>query len=134
MLGAVVNIFRIPDLRNKILFSFALLMIYRIGFHIPTPCFDQSKLEAAVDTRDTNSPLGRAAEYLQMFTGGTLSHSSVFGLGIMPYIMSSIFLMLLAEIVPSLKKLRQEGQTGYKKKQEYTRYLTGPGCVFYGII
>jgi len=134
MLGAVFNIFRIPDLRNKILFTFALLMIYRIGFHIPTPCFDQSKLEAAVDTRDTESPLGRAAEYLQMFTGGTLSHSSLFGLGIMPYIMASIFLMLLAEVVPSLKKLRQEGQTGYKKINEYTRYLTVPVCVFQAIM
>jgi preprotein translocase subunit SecY len=134
MLGAVFNIFRIPDLRNKILFTFALLMIYRIGFHIPTPCFDQSKLEAAVDTRDTDSPLGRAAEYLQMFTGGTLSHSSLFGLGIMPYIMASIFLMLLAEVVPSLKKLRQEGQTGYKKINEYTRYLTVPVCVFQAIM
>lgn len=134
MLGAVVNIFRIPDLRNKILFTFALLMIYRIGFHIPTPCFDQSKLEAAVGSRDTDSPLGRAAEYLQMFTGGTLSHSSLFGLGIMPYIMASIFLMLLAEVVPSLKKLRQEGQTGYKKIQEYTRYLTVPVCIFQAVM
>ena len=134
MLGAVFNIFRIPDLRNKILFTLALLMIYRIGFHIPTPCFDQAKMEATVDTRDTNSPLGRAAEYLQMFTGGTLSHSSLFGLGIMPYIMSSIFLMLLAEVVPALKKLRQEGQTGYKKINEYTRYLTVPVCVFQSIV
>ena len=134
MLGAVFNIFRIPDLRNKILFTLALLMIYRIGFHIPTPCFDQSKLEAAVGTRDTDSPLGRAAEYLQMFTGGTLSHSSLFGLGIMPYIMASIFLMLLAEVVPALKKLRQEGQTGYKKINEYTRYLTVPVCVFQAIM
>jgi preprotein translocase subunit SecY len=134
MLGAVINIFKIPDLRNKILFTFGLLMIYRVGFHIPTPCFDQSKLEASVETRDTESPLGRAAEYLQMFTGGTLSHSSLFGLGIMPYIMASIFLMLLAEVVPSLKKLRQEGQTGYKKIQEYTRYLTVPVCIFQAIM
>jgi preprotein translocase subunit SecY len=134
MLGAVFNIFRISDLRNKILFTVALLMIYRIGFHIPTPCFDQSRLEAAADTRDTDSPLGRAAEYLQMFTGGTLSHSSLFGLGIMPYIMASIFLMLLGEVVPALKKLRQEGQTGYKKIQEYTRYLTVPICVFQSIM
>ncbi|MFZ0034135.1 MAG: preprotein translocase subunit SecY [Sedimentisphaerales bacterium] len=134
MLGTVINIFRIADLRNKILFTVALLLIYRIGFHIPTPCFDRSKIEAAVSTRDTNSPLGRAAEYLQMFTGGTLSHNSVFGLGIMPYIMASIFLMLLAEVVPSLKKLRQEGQTGYKKIQEYTRYLTVPVCLFQAIM
>jgi len=129
MLGTVFNIFRISDLRNKILFTVALLMIYRIGFHIPNPGFDQDKITAAVATRDTESPLGRAAEYLQIFTGGTLSRSSLFGLGIMPYITASIILMLLGEVVPALKKLRQEGQTGYKKIQEYTRYLTVPICI-----
>ncbi len=129
MLSSFINIFRVQDLRNKILFTIALLMIYRIGFHIPNPGFDQSKIAAAVQTRDTESPLGRAAEYLQIFTGGTLSQSSLFGLGIMPYITSSIILMLLGEVVPALKKLRQEGQTGYKKIQEYTRYLTVLICV-----
>jgi len=129
MLGAVFNIFRIPDLRNKIIFTVVMLMIYRIGFHIQIPCFDQSKIEAAVATRDTDSPLGRAAEYMQIFTGGTLSRSSLFGLGIMPYITSSIILMLLGEVIPALKKLRQEGQTGYKKIQEYTRYLTVLICI-----
>ncbi len=129
MLGAVFNIFRIPDLRNKILFTVALLVIYRVGFHIPNPGFNQEKIEAAVATRDTESPLGRAAEYLQIFTGGTLSRSSLFGLGIMPYITASIILMLLGEVVPALKKLRQEGQTGYKKIQEYTRYLTVLICI-----
>ncbi len=128
MLGTVINIFRIPDLRNKILFTVALLIIYRIGFHIPVPGFDQEKVTEAVDTRDTDSPLGRAAEYMQMFTGGTLSKSSLFGLGIMPYITASIILMLLGEVVPALKKLRQEGQTGHKKIQEYTRYLTVVGA------
>jgi len=129
MLGTVFNIFRISDLRNKILFTVALLMIYRIGFHIPVPCFDQSKIAAAVDTKDTDSPLSRAAAYMQMFTGGTLRRSSLFGLGIMPYITASIILMLLGEVVPSLKKLRMEGQTGYKKIQEYTRYLTVLICI-----
>jgi len=116
-------------LRNKILFTVALLIIYRVGFHIPNPCFDQSKIKAAVATRDTESPLGRATEYMQIFTGGTLSRSSLFGLGIMPYITASIILMLLGEVVPALKKLRQEGQTGYKKIQEYTRYLTVAICI-----
>jgi len=129
MLRAVYNIFKIPDLRNKILFTIVLLIIYRIGFHIPIPGIDQSKIEAAVATRDTESPLGRAAEYMQIFTGGTLDKSSLFGLGIMPYITSSIILMLLGEVVPALKKLRQEGQTGHKKIQEYTRYLTVLICV-----
>jgi preprotein translocase subunit SecY len=124
VIGTVFNIFRIRDLRNKILFTVALLIIYRVGFHIPNPGFDQKAIAEAVQTRDTDSPLGRAAEYLQIFTGGTLSRSSLFGLGIMPYITASIILMLLGEVIPALKKLRQEGQTGYKKIQEYTRYLT----------
>jgi preprotein translocase subunit SecY len=134
MLSTVINIFRIPDLRNKVLFTVALLIIYRIGFHIPLPGVDQGKITAAVATRDTESPLGRAAEYLEIFTGGTLSQSSLFGLGIMPYITSSIILMLLGEVVPALKKLRQEGQTGHKKIQEYTRYLTVLICVIQSLM
>jgi preprotein translocase subunit SecY len=134
MLGTVFNMFRIPELRNKILFTAALLIIYRVGFHIPLPCFNQSKITEAVDTRDTESPLGRAAEYMQIFTGGTLSRSSLFGLGIMPYITASIILMLLGEVIPALKKLRQEGQTGYKKIQEYTRYLTVLICLIQSVM
>jgi preprotein translocase subunit SecY len=129
VIGTIVNIFRIQDLRNKILFTMALLMIYRIGFHIPNPCFNQEQIAAAAANRDTESPLGRAAAYLQLFTGGNLRQSTLFGLGIMPYITASIILMLLGEVIPSLKKLRQEGQTGYKKIQEYTRYLTVLICV-----
>ncbi|MBN1505254.1 MAG: preprotein translocase subunit SecY [Sedimentisphaerales bacterium] len=129
MIGTIVNIFRIQDLRNKILFTMALLMIYRIGFHIPNPCFNQEQIAEAAANRDTESPLGRAAAYLQLFTGGNLRQSTLFGLGIMPYITASIILMLLGEVIPSLKKLRQEGQTGYKKIQEYTRYLTVLICV-----
>ena len=134
MIGTLINIFRIKDLRNKILFTIALLIIYRVGFHIPNPGFDQSKIAADVENRDTESPLGRAAEYLQIFTGGTLSRSSLFGLGIMPYITSSIILMLLGEVIPALKKLRQEGQTGHKKIQEYTRYLTVLICIIQALM
>jgi len=134
MLGAVINIFKISDLRNKVIFTIALLVIYRVGFHIPVPGFDQSKIEASVETRDTTSPFGRAVEYMQIFTGGTLSKSSLFGLGIMPYITASIILMLLGEVVPALKKLRQEGRTGQKKIQEYTRYLTVPICIIQSLM
>ena len=106
-----------------------------MGFHIPNPGFDHGRIAAVFETgRDTESPLGRAAEYLQMFTGGTLSRSSLFGLGIMPYITASIILMLLGEVVPALKKLRQEGQTGHKKIQEYTRYLTVLICVVQSVM
>jgi preprotein translocase subunit SecY len=79
--------------------------------------------------RDTENPLNRAADMMQMFSGGRFDRSSVFGLGIMPYITASIILMLLGEILPALKKLRQEGQTGHKKIQEYTRYLAVLICV-----
>jgi len=134
MLGTIINIFKIRDLRNKVLFTLALLVIYRVGFHIPVPGFDQSVIERLSEQRDTDSPLSKAAEYMQMFTGGTLSRSSVFGLGIMPYITASIILMLLGEVIPSLKKLRQEGQTGHKKIQEYTRYLTVLICVIQSLM
>lgn len=130
MIGTILNIFRIPDLRNKILFTVALLIIYRVGFFIPNPGVDHNKIRNELSqSRDTESATGRAIEYLQIFTGGTLSRSSLFGLGIMPYITASIILMLLGEVIPALKKLRQEGQTGHKKIQEYTRYLTVLICV-----
>ena len=134
MLGTVFNIFRIPDLRNKILFTLALLIMYRVCFHIPNPCFDQSEIAKVTQHRDTDSPIGRATEYMRIFTGGTLDKSSIFGLGIMPYITASIILMLLGEVLPSLKKLRQEGQTGHKKIQEYTRYLAVLICVIQSIM
>jgi preprotein translocase subunit SecY len=130
MFGTIANIFKIPDLRNKVLFTLALLCIYRIGFHIPVPGFDSAKMLEMASQRGAESPLGRVAEYLQMFSGGTLSRSSLFGLGIMPYITSSIIFMLLGEILPALRKLRQEGQAGQKKIQEYTRYLAVPICIF----
>jgi preprotein translocase subunit SecY len=129
MLGTVANIFKIPDLRNKILFTLAMLLIYRIGYHIPNPCFDEARIRADLESRDTNSPLSRAADMMGMFSGGNLNKSTLFGLGIMPYITASIILMLLGEVVPALRKLRQEGQTGYKKIQEYTRYLTVLICI-----
>ena len=134
MLGTIANIFRIQDLRNKILFTVALLVIYRVGFHIPIPAFNQDAIRQAASSRDTSSPLGRAADYLEIFTGGRFSQSSLFGLGIMPYITASIILMLLGEVIPSLKKLRQEGQTGYKKIQEYTRYLTVLVCILQALM
>ncbi len=134
MIRSVFNIFKVQDLRNKVLFTLALLIIYRVGFHIPVPGFDQSKIAEIAKSRGTETPLGRAAAYMQMFTGGTLQKSSLFGLGIMPYITSSIILMLLGEVIPTLKKLRQEGQTGYKKIQEYTRYLTVPICMIQSIM
>jgi preprotein translocase subunit SecY len=134
MLKTVVNIFKIEDLRNKVLFTIALLLIYRLGFHIYIPGFDPAAIASAAGARDTDSPIGRTMDMMQIFTGGNLDNSSLFGLGIMPYITASIILMLLGEVVPTLRKLRQEGQTGYKKIQEYTRYLTVPICILQSMI
>ena len=134
MLNTVINIFKIPDLRNKILFTILMLVIYRIGFHIPLPGVDRDAMKAGVETRSEEGVFGRAAEMMQMFSGGNLDESSVFGLGIMPYITASIILMLLGEVIPALKKLRQEGQAGQKKIQEYTRYLSVFVCLFQSIV
>ena len=133
MLRAFFNIFKIPELRNKVLFTLSLLAIYRIGFQIPIPGYDAAAIAAMAADR-AGGALGQVAAYLQMFSGGTLSKSSLFGLGIMPYITASIILMLLGEVLPSLRKLRQEGQVGQKKIQEYTRYLTVPICIVQAIM
>jgi len=129
MFNAAASIFKIPDLRNKVLFTIALLVIYRVGFHISIPGIDVQRMIGAAQQQDENSPISKALEHLQMLSGGELRKSSLFGLGIMPYITASIILMLLGEVMPSLKKLKAEGQTGYKKIQEYTRYLTVPICL-----
>jgi preprotein translocase subunit SecY len=132
MLKAFLNIFRVPELRNKVLFTVFMLLIYRIGFHIPLPGVDQSQFEALEKQQqqggDTTAA-GRVANYISVFSGGTLSQSTVFGLGIMPYISSSIIFQLLGTVVPSLEKLQKEGQSGQKKIQEWSRYVTVPLCV-----
>jgi len=127
MLKTVVNIFKIPDLRYKLIFTVAMLIIFRVGSHIPVPGFRYEQIASGGGTGDT--PFGRAVEYMQMLTGGRYGMCTLFGLGIMPYITASIILMLLAEVLPALKKLRQEGQSGYKKINEYTRYLTVVVCI-----
>ena len=134
MLSTVFNVFKIPDLRKKILFTVALLVIYRLGYHIPLPGIDPAAIAEFAGQTDSSSPLGRVAEMLQMFSGGRLDQTSLFGLGIMPYISASIILMLLGEVLPALRKLRQEGAAGHKKIQEYTRYLTVPLCVVQAVM
>jgi len=124
------NIFKIPELRKKIFFTLMMLTIYRIGFQIPVMGIDQDKMAKIMQqSSDSNSPMGRVADYLQIFTGGSLSQSSLFGLGIMPYISASIIFQLLATVIPALEKLQKEGQVGRKKIQEYTRYTTVVLCL-----
>ncbi len=128
MLTTIKNIFGIPELRFKILFTLGMLCIYRIGFQIPVIGIDQLTM-AEILKGSADSPFGRVADYLQIFTGGSLSQSSLFGLGIMPYISASIIFQLLGTVVPALEKLQKEGQVGRQKIQEYTRYATVVLCL-----
>jgi len=132
MIQTFLNIFRVPELRNKVLFTLFLLMIYRVGFHIPLPGSDQEQF-ALMDQKQrangADSAASRLANYVSLFSGGSLSQSTVFGLGIMPYISSSIIFQLLTTVLPALEKLQKEGETGRKKIQEWTRYATVPLCV-----
>jgi preprotein translocase subunit SecY len=130
MLKTFANIFRVPELRNKVLFTLFMLAIYRIGFHVPIPGVDQEAFHKLFDkSRRDDTAAGRIADYVSIFSGGSLSQSTIFGLGVMPYISASIIFQLLATVVPSLEKLQKEGETGRKKIQEWTRYATVPLCI-----
>lgn len=134
MLQALINVFRIAELRNKILFTLGLLAIYRIGYWIPLPGVDQQALAKLFQqSSDEGGPFGRAANFIAMFTGGTFSQSTVFGLGIMPYISASIIIQLLTTVYPKFKKMQEEGATGRQKIMEITRYITIALCIVQGI-
>jgi len=109
--------FKIPDLRKKILFTFFILTIYRIGCYIPSPGINIDALRKQVE----GSGL---LKFLNIFTGGGLSRMAVFGLGIMPYITASIIMELLSAVIPKIKEWHEEGETGRKKITQITRYLT----------
>jgi len=129
MIRRFLNIFRVPELRNKVLFTLFMLAVYRLGYHIPLPAIDQSGFaEMAKKQSDTGdeSAGGRLASYVSLFSGGNLSQSTIFGLGVMPYISASIIFQLLGTVVPSLEKMQKEGEQGRKKIQEWTRYATVP--------
>src|SRR3954466_1599509 len=116
---AVANVFRVPDLRNRILFTLAMLAIYRLGGHIPTPGVDALRFEEFVK-QNAGSFLG----FIDLFSGGTFRRLTIFALGIMPYITSSIILQLLTVVVPYLEKLQKEGEIGRRRITQWTRYLT----------
>ena len=111
------SIFKVEELRKRILFTLALLVVYRIGGHIPTPGVDGSVLSAALSS---NSIFG----LLDLFAGGAFAKATIFALGIMPYISASIMLQLLGAVIPFLQRLQREGEEGRQKITQYTRYLT----------
>ena len=120
-------IFTIPELRQKIFFTLLLLAIYRIGYSIPLPFVDQRQIYKGIGG---GGPLGNVLDFVSMFSGGNLSQSMVFGLGIMPYISASIIFQLLGAVYPPLEKLQKEGESGRKKINEYTRQSTVVICLF----
>ncbi len=116
---AVKNMFRIEDLRNRVLFTLALLAVYRIGAHIPTPGINVTELER-IFSQSAGSVLG----IFDLFSGGNFRRLTIFALGIMPYITSSIILQLMTVVFPYLERLQKEGELGRRKITQYTRYLT----------
>jgi preprotein translocase subunit SecY len=119
MFEKLANIFRIPDLRKRILFTLAMLAVYRLGGHIPTPGINTDKLQQFFE-QNRGSLLG----FVDLFSGGNLRRLTIFALGIMPYITASIILQLLTVVYEPLNKLQKEGELGRKKITQWTRYLT----------
>jgi preprotein translocase subunit SecY len=116
VLRAFLNAFKVPDLRNKILFTLFIIAVYRFGSHVPVPVVDVTQLNQAAQ--------GGFLAFINLFSGGGLTRFSVFSLGIMPYITSSIIMQLLTVVIPKLAQWQDEGETGVKKINQWTRYVT----------
>ncbi|MEV0953522.1 preprotein translocase subunit SecY [Promicromonospora sp. NPDC050249] len=120
MLSAFGRAFRTPDLRRKLLFTIAIMAIFRLGSFIPTPGVDYQNVQQCIATQGDNTLLG----LINVFSGGALLQLSIFALGIMPYITASIIVQLLRVVIPRFEALQKEGQSGQTKLTQYTRYLT----------
>ena len=122
MLSAFLSAFRTPDLRKKLLFTVAMIAIYRLGATLPSPGVSYGNVQNCI--KAASSASSGVFTLLNLFSGGALLQLSVFALGIMPYITASIILQLLTVVIPRLELLRKEGQSGQTKITQYTRYLT----------
>src|SRR6476620_1741567 len=134
MFSQLVTIFKIPELRRKIFITLIFLAVYRIGYYVPLPMIDQVKMAEKMSQASTGA-LGQVLGFVSLFSGGNLSSACIFSMGIMPYISASIIIQLLASgVMPSLERLRKEGEAGRKKLNEITRYLTVPICLIQALI
>ncbi len=125
MLSAFINIFKIPDLKKKLLFTLGLVAVYRVGTYIPTPGVDGYALSQFVEqAAKTQGGLGSIFGIMDMFSGGAMAKLTIFALGIMPYVSASIILQLLTTVIPQLERMAKEGEMGRKKLTQYTRYGT----------
>ena len=123
MLSAFLSAFKTPDLRKKLLFTLAMIAVYRLGATLPSPGVSYGNVQECVKIIQTTDT-GGIFTLLNLFSGGALLQLSVFALGIMPYITASIILQLLTVVIPRLEQLKKEGQAGQAKITQYTRYLT----------
>ncbi|PRX99996.1 preprotein translocase subunit SecY [Allonocardiopsis opalescens] len=122
MLTAFVRAFRTPDLRNKLLFTLFILVIFRLGSAVPLPGIDSAEIRQCMENATASG--GGVYQLVNLFSGGSLLQLAIFALGIMPYITASIILNLLTVVIPRLETLRKEGQSGQARITQYTRYLT----------
>ncbi|MCD6404908.1 MAG: preprotein translocase subunit SecY [Planctomycetes bacterium] len=133
MLGSLRNIFKVPELRRRILFTLALLAVFRLGCLIPVPGIDTTAITKEM-SRASEGALGALFGMANLFTGGAFRRMALFGLGVMPYISASIIIQLLTTSVPYLEALSKEGDAGRKKIRRIERYLTLALCLFQGFV
>ena len=133
MISAFTNIFKIPELRQRILFTVAMLVIVRAGAAITIPGVNAHVLNEWFQTSMAKSAGGGVAALFNIFAGGALEHCAIFSLGIMPYISASIMMQLLTAVIPRLNKLARE-DGGRQKITQYTRYVTLGLCIFQGYL
>jgi len=119
MFSWLANAWRVPELRQRVLFTALILAVYRLGSWIPSPGIDSEQVKGAFGGQS-----GTILDLLNVFSGGALARFSVFALGIMPYVTASIILQLMTVVIPRLEQLQKEGESGFAKINQYTRYLT----------
>ncbi len=130
MLARILSVFRIPELRQKIILTLILLGVYRLGFYIPLSFLDQEKFfDDLRRLTESQGAMGQVMQAMSMFSASSIGNATIFGLGIMPYISASIIFQLLATVYPPLEALQKEGEGGRKKINEYTRYATVVICL-----
>ena len=131
MANVITNIFKAKDIRNRVLFTLWILVVYRLGAHIPIPGIDVEALNQVFDS--FKGAAGTVVNYFDLFAGGAFKRFTLFSLGIMPYISASIIMQLLTIVFPYFEKMKKEGSEGHKKIQKYTKYFTVVLCLFQSV-
>ncbi|MCA9056266.1 MAG: preprotein translocase subunit SecY, partial [Planctomycetaceae bacterium] len=129
MFSRLISVFRVPELRQKILLTMILLAVYRMGFWIPLPFIDQEQYGRMIERMQQGGSVGQIMQVVALFSASQFGNATIFGLGIMPYISASIIFQLMGQVYPPLEALQKEGESGRKKINEYTRYATVLICL-----